>query len=227
MSETDECAELQRDELDALAAIYPDTSTAGFLGTQNTFSIDVEVELESSQGRDVVVHEPSLPFRRRQRPRNRDRDPGDDDRNARAGVSSSCRLRHLPPISLTFVFPPRYPLYESPSVSISTPWSLEPDSSWPERLANELKALWSYDTCGFIIIDHLSHYLDTVPDIHIYPVKFSPIKGGASFSERLRLHDRRRARALFDRQSFSCGICLDDRKGKACVELSRCRHVYA
>jgi hypothetical protein len=247
MGDIDECAELQRDEIDALAAIYPDTLRSSLVGSQLGFTIDVEVELES-QGRDVVIHERQLPKRTHRGRRGGSGDarvPGErHSPHGQAAAPSSasstdattlkrtdCRLGHLPPVSLTLVFPPLYPLQEPPSVSVNSTWSLSSDSSWLDELTSELASLWSYDACGFLIVDSLAHYAETLSSdvIHLYPAlrpsQGPTIKGGTSFAERLRLHDERRAKALFDVQSFPCGICLDDRKGKGCIRVSRCQHV--
>ena len=47
----------------------------------------------------------------------------------------------------------------------------------------------------------------------------------APLSERLKAHDRERSSTAFGAESFSCGICLEDKKGTKCVRLEGCSHV--
>lgn len=47
----------------------------------------------------------------------------------------------------------------------------------------------------------------------------------SSLSERLESHDRLLRSTIFAKQSFKCGICLEDRKGIKCWRLEACDHV--
>ncbi|KAI9831995.1 MAG: translation termination inhibitor protein itt1 [Phylliscum demangeonii] len=143
-----------------------------------------------------------------------------------AGVVDDHRLTHLPPLSLRLILPEAYPDHEPPRVELSTapPW-LSTDAI--ERLKADAARLWEElgrSPVVFTYIDHLHQAAETAFRLeaeHDRPLTVAP-----EIHSALLQFDRKTKRAIFERETFECGICLAPKKGSSCYRLRRCGHVF-
>lgn len=133
------------------------------------------------------------------------------------------KLDHLPALHLGVVLPTGYPADEAPQVSLSTTPDWLPKEKLKE-LSDDVDKLWEeYGRCQilFSYIDHLQQAaerafglsdcgLDLPPDLKPVLIAF----------------DATTRKAVFDAQTFDCGVCLEPKKGSECYRLQRCSHVF-
>ena len=240
------CLELQREECESLEAIYgselvsfsfvedddrPNSSSSSSFTAE--LKIVLGIELAEGGGTKVLL-----------RPRN-----STSSISAAAGGESSSsssehepiilHLSHLPPLTLTITYPPSCPLHSPPTLlSITTPTStpyLSPSflqSSLPQLLTQTHLAfapdpsLWTFlelvRTGEFLLPPTTSSNAGVSIEV---PTNESNEEGLRRLGRKLEDWDRGMRGEGFERTTFECGICLEVKKGKKCLELAGCGHV--
>ncbi|KEI39815.1 uncharacterized protein L969DRAFT_86399 [Mixia osmundae IAM 14324] len=132
------------------------------------------------------------------------------------------RLQFLSPLTLVIVLPAAYPDQCAPIISnIDSPWSLGRDQSvWHDKLKHDLNELWQGDVCLDLFMDYTRDLVMQPSQLEVWADDLNELHAI------LAAHDAKRRAAVFSGTSFACGICLEDRKGKGCVQLTGCSHVF-
>lgn len=165
--------------------------------------------------------------------------------------SQPLRLQYLPPLSVSIVLTPRYPLHEAARIErISSSWiTSDEQRHWIRRRLLEIwqdvggEILWTW---GEWLREGWAE--ETLIKGSSNPLK-GPKKGSLAFLESisatalavseglnggsrndllasLQAYDHLARQSLFEKDRFPCGICLEAKKGSASVQLGRCGHVF-
>ncbi|KAH6611099.1 ring finger [Trichoderma cornu-damae] len=203
-------------ELETLEAIYPELRRQHGRG----FAFELELPVEPAAPVTVAFPAAASP------------DQLDAQKPAVKGSASaapalvdSLQVSHLPPLALHITLPDGYPARCAPLVEISTtPQWLAPGML--SRLAGEASQLWEEtgrDLVAYTYIDHVQRAADDV---------FGAItaEGTLQVDPEHKLavldYDIKAKKAAFDKETFSCGICLDPKKGSKCHRMLDCNHIF-
>ena len=124
-----------------------------------------------------------------------------------AAALDSHEVAHLPPVHLEIIFGPDYPAEKPPVVSISAdpPWLSEETI---KRLEEDGPRLWEEmgrDMVGFTYIDHIQQAAEDVFDLvdDKRTLEVDPQHRIAIMD-----FDIQARRAAFEKETFTCGVCL-------------------
>jgi E3 ubiquitin-protein ligase RNF14 len=198
MSDDGLFADDRGEELEALAAIYPELTTHDAAPFSARLSLDV-APLQPLNVRFVPAP------------------PGGDATHAFA---------RLPPLEIEMVLPPGYPHDRPPEVRVATTPAWLPAATL-EALRERVPALWEAAGRGAVVFDvlvFLEQEIEAGFNLAAKEGGFHEVDAAL----RLGLLDfsARAEAAHFARQTFSCGVCLSPRRGAACHRMSRCGHVF-
>jgi len=130
-------------------------------------------------------------------------------------------LAYLPSLHLNITLPIGYPEEQPPYFKLTTsPTWLSGEKI--KELEQEGEKLWEEygrSQVVFAYIDYLQQEAERAFGLEniILPHQLK---------ESLLSHDRSARKQKFDQGTFSCGICLEPKKGLACHRLRRCGHVF-
>ncbi|KAK1754775.1 hypothetical protein QBC47DRAFT_423686 [Echria macrotheca] len=216
---TDDEQENLRDiELTSLTSIYPELQQV-HADDRYTLVLDVPV----TPVKPVTVFFPAAAEANTPGSAARLRDGAADGANGRP--LDSHELAHLPSLRLELSFGPNYPAEEPPRVSLLTtpPWL---PAETLRKLEGDAARLWEEmgrDMVGFTYIDHVQQSVDDV---------FGLVgdSGTLEVDPRHKIgildFDMEARKAAFQKETFSCGVCLDPKKGSACHKMMDCGHVF-
>lgn len=209
----------REEELSTIAAIFPEL----VVDSKNPYAARIELAVAPSA--PLAVHflsaapPPSLP--------NLDHGKllgnNETDGNSTHVAADVHDLHHLPPLRLDVVLPKGYPEDKAPEVTLATnPEWLSTDKL--RQLAKHVETLWEdYGRCQilFSYIDHLQQAAERAFDLLDSGLDLSPTLKPALLD-----FDTKTKKAVFDAQTFDCGICLEPKKGSECYRLNKCSHVF-
>lgn len=198
----EECAMMQEEEWEVLKSIYPDVCICNDAGPFGRM-IKLEIPVELSPARSVTIV-PSA--------------PPQSHSHATSPLATS-PLTALPPILLSLILPPEYPLRASPRItSLTYTHAWYPSSELHTRLAG----MWTHDSQGVLYawVAFISggEFLEPGDITMINP---SPL----TLVSLLESYNTHAQDAVFAETSFPCAICLCAHKGRHCVRLE-CTHVF-
>ncbi|OQV13406.1 E3 ubiquitin-protein ligase RNF14 [Hypsibius exemplaris] len=157
------------------------------------------------------------------------------------------KITHLPPISIKFSLPEKYPSLEPPHVSLTSCWI-------PRRVLLQLevflKELWKQNGQQAILYDVFQFITDraTAGGFFPFPVACLPVFSHEEIATeaatsailessnllvvphaRKLFHslvqfDENRTVVLFQQQTHGCGVCFDSFPGTDFIRLTNCRH---
>ena len=136
-------------------------------------------------------------------------------------------ITHLPSLQLRIELPKKYPSAAPPILKLSTspPWLPRSVLSDLEAQASALWEEYGRVQILFVLIDQLQQAAETgfglAPDA-------LDTSGEDAFSTKQQLlsYDIQRKNEVFEQETFSCGVCLEPKKGSACHRLEQCGHVF-
>ena len=157
--------------------------------------------------------------------------------NTSSATSTSFSLSHLPPLTLTIAYPPDYPSHTPPTLlSITTPPQLSYlhstilNTTIPSLLTTTYAAsapdpsLWT-----FLEIIRTGEFLSTPEDSASAVLDLRTDEETEDGLSRLRRKledwDRGMRGETFESTTYDCGICLEEKKGRKCLEMEGCGHV--
>ncbi len=125
-------------------------------------------------------------------------------------------LTHLPPLTLAITLPKEYPESQPPEVSIQCMW-LEEDA-----IGKIIDLLLHQFEPGaemlYIMIDTLQSMTHDGFGVPLkFPATYGPVF--AEFQQQALIRE-------FNKKSFSCGICIDVKRGDQCHEIPLCKHIF-
>src|SRR5271163_3307112 len=135
-------------------------------------------------------------------------------------------LAHLPPLILHIHLPEGYPSTKPPEFELSTspPWI--PKTKLENMRADGMR-LWQElgkDQVVFTYIDHLQQLAENGFNLA------GDLQNDVSLSSDMKLalldFVLKTKRELFEKETFSCGVCLEPKKGVHCHRLLLCSHVF-
>lgn len=191
------------EELDAIAAIYPELTVSAH---------EAELDIAVKPAEPILIR--FIPSAESQT----------DD--IRAHIESDVHLDNLPPLHLKISLPPEYPDNSPPKVHINTPhdWL---DQTKITTLEQDIARLWEeYGRCQivFAYIDHIQQSADQGFDLNsnsdgcfTLPKSLEPL---------LVQFDQDTKRSAFNASTYNCGVCLEPKKGVFCYQLHHCKHVF-
>ncbi|KAI9197338.1 uncharacterized protein BJ171DRAFT_519976 [Polychytrium aggregatum] len=216
---------------------------------------ETEFEIESSDPHVGILRiNCELPFEGvhvRQRPADStpeliSRNPSQADQQSASPASddaiATAHILHLPPVTVRFMMAKGYPSREPLILQVECPWLHARRQTglcktfrqfWDEdhdvilfRIAEFIKSEL-LESFGYLQKDENSTASEEVPVLEIeWP---SPQHAREPFNnvlDQLIEYSQLQEQRIFDESVFSCGICLESKKGTACFRFSRCKHVF-
>ncbi|KAI9711899.1 MAG: hypothetical protein M1812_007053 [Candelaria pacifica] len=135
-------------------------------------------------------------------------------------------LSHLPPLTLQVALPKGYPADSPPKVNFFTVPSWLPDAVL-RGLKDEVNGLWEEygrDQVLYYIIDHLHQAAERGFDLVQGDVEALDVPQDMKIE--LLDFDIKTKHAIFEKETFECGVCLEPKKGAVCHRLVQCSHVF-
>jgi E3 ubiquitin-protein ligase RNF14 len=146
--------------------------------------------------------------------------------DAAAYIERDVEFTHLPPINLHVFLPQRYPEGSPPKVDLTTTYDWLPNEKLLD-LERAVESLWEeYGRCQilFAYIDHLQQAIERAFDLDQGAQGCLVLPANAEAA--LRKFDLETSQAIFNADTFDCGICLEPKKGVVCYQLENCGHVF-
>jgi E3 ubiquitin-protein ligase RNF14 len=130
-------------------------------------------------------------------------------------------IKYLPSLHLKITLPEGYPEHKPPSFELST------DPQWIskeeiQRLEEEGNKLWAEYGKSQVVYA----YIDFVQQEAERGLGLQEITLPHELKTSILSHDKTVKRQKFEQETFSCGVCLEPKKGSACYQLHRCKHVF-
>ncbi|WWC66318.1 uncharacterized protein I206_100219 [Kwoniella pini CBS 10737] len=216
-----ECSSMQEDEITVLESIYPSLIT-------------VHENPDDKPGRLLSLTIP-IAFAT----------PHEIHLDTISGPSASLQLSHLPPLVLRVLLPSVYPLEEAPRpIHLRAPIpGGEKAGNWLPKLKlrqiqNKLVEMWDEEKQlndeGMGIIWRWWEWVGTgdfLTDLEMYngsslELSISPLLSPSTFHTMLKTYNASQIHSDFRQTAFSCSICLENRKGKSCVQMPGCGCVF-
>jgi len=130
-------------------------------------------------------------------------------------------LAYLPSLHLNITLPQGYPEEQPPHFELSTtPSWLSSDKI--KELEGEGEKLWEEYGRSQVVFAYID-YLQQETELAF---RLDSIILPHHLKEPLLSHARTAKRQKFNQGTFSCGICLEPKKGSACHQLRHCGHVF-
>ncbi|KAJ1857576.1 hypothetical protein GGH12_000760 [Coemansia sp. RSA 1822] len=197
----DECLELQRSEMEALAAVYTADSGDMFAystGTSGMICGSIDVEVDANVCRQLIE----------------------------ASDTGDANWQHvdcLPPIRLNFTLPTTYPINAPPQTSLSCRWLSD---AALDAIQRGLSDIWTAEQGMCVLgsfIDYMQHDIQPSSEIQIHlGGRYQTAMG---YMARIRAYGSAKQRLHFKSQTHSCPICMEEQSGRYCMQLS-CTHVF-
>lgn len=218
-------------ELSSIAAIFPELAIDP--GSPFTASLDIPVAPTAplkilfnthSDGRSPTILSPPTNSTEQE-----DSDPRkvlDKLTDNTTSLPDAHHFAHLPPLTLKITLPEGYPSQAPPLFQLSTHQSwLRSDVL--QALVEDGTQLWQelgQDQVVFTYIDHLQQAAENCFGLAGDPER--PVYLSNSLKITLLDYDIRAKREKFENETFSCGVCLEPKKGSVCHRLLLCSHVF-
>jgi len=198
------------EELTTLSAIYPEDeySTDSSL---YTVYFKIRVAPESP----VTVQYPAVPTPPQS-------DDGEKPNDLLHALQDQHVIEYLPSLQLKVELPAGYPAELPPIVTLSSSpaWLSQEKIS---ELEAECGKLWEeYGQCQIVYtyVSSLQEAAERLFDLQL-PLVLSP-----NLKPDMLDFDARTKKAVFDKGTFDCGVCMEPKKGVFCYRLPRCGHVF-
>ncbi|WVQ97419.1 hypothetical protein IAU59_004532 [Kwoniella sp. CBS 9459] len=222
-----QCSELQEDEISVLESIYPSL-------------IAVHPNPDNKPGQLLTLSLPiALPA------------PVKAELGSLAGPSADLEVSHFPPLSLRLLLPAAYPLQEAAkpvylraglpnggsenSASGAGNWL---PKSILKSVTNKLSQFWEEEkeACGegmgviwkwweWVGTGEFMSELGLIQDGTLH-LSVPPMITPSTFHTLLKTYNAGQIHSDFERTAFSCSICLENRKGKSCIQMPSCGCVF-
>lgn len=218
-------------ELTTIAAIYPEL----VLDPSDSFTatIDIPIEpikplvvlFEAHADTDASTDLPTPPDSNGKTPSSFE--SGGPDLRPQVTANDSREyheLLHLPPVTLRVHLPAGYPDEVSPDVHLTTevPWLPKDLLSNLEKAGIDLWEETGRSQMLFAFIDHLRDAAENGFNL----ASRQPLTLSRDLEVILLDFDIKAKRAVFERATFECGVCLEPKKGAACHRMTQCGHVF-
>ncbi|KAJ2554383.1 hypothetical protein EV175_002600 [Coemansia sp. RSA 1933] len=195
-SNNDECAELQRSEMDVLEAIYDEREFSYVVddASGGLISGTLEIQLDEASTQELL---------QRAKP-----------------TWMQENIEFLPPLYLDFQLPRGYPLNEAPVIHISCIW-LSPEST-REIERRLLTDIWAVEReAGGVLSSYIDVLRYGLASMQAQDTDYLfDVSSEANVS-----NNRRMKRERFEAQSYTCPICLEEQAGLHCLQFE-CTHVH-
>ncbi|WWC86300.1 uncharacterized protein L201_001173 [Kwoniella dendrophila CBS 6074] len=216
-----QCSSLQEDELTVLDSIYPSL-------------IEIHPNPDNKPGHLLTLTLPITLATTHQ-----------VQLDTSSGPSVSLEVSHLPPLILRVLFPESYPLVEAPKpISLRAPLpSGDKLGNWLpkstlKQVQDKLIEMWNEEkeVCGegIGIIWKWWEWVGTgefLSDLGMFKgssleLSVPPIIPPSTFHTMLKTYNASQIHSDFEKTAFSCSICLENRKGKSCIQMPGCGCVF-
>lgn len=210
-------ADEREEELSTLAAIYPEL----LIDQKDKFTANLELAVTPVRPLLVrfipTLRTPAAPILDLN---------GRTVRETAAYIERDVEFTHLPPLKLRLTLPNRYPEDLPPEVQLTADYDWLPNDKLIE-LEQAAESLWQeYGRCQvlFAYIDYLQAAIENAFDLDQRAEGCLVLP--ASEEAALVKYDLEVGRAIFNANTFDCGICLEPKKGVLCYQLKDCGHVF-
>nr|XP_018267239.1 uncharacterized protein I303_01224 [Kwoniella dejecticola CBS 10117]OBR89397.1 hypothetical protein I303_01224 [Kwoniella dejecticola CBS 10117] len=162
-----------------------------------------------------------------------------------AGPSASLEISHLPPLILRVLLPNTYPLQDGPRpINLRAPLpSGEKFGSWLPKtklrsIQDKLVEMWEEEKElngeGIGILWRWWEWVGSgefLNDLGMFngsslELSVPPMTTPSTFHTMLKSYNASQIHTDFEQTAFSCSICLENRKGKSCVQMPGCGCVF-
>ncbi|KAL1921440.1 uncharacterized protein VTP21DRAFT_11156 [Calcarisporiella thermophila] len=197
--------ELQSNEILALQSIYPQQFAVVKIPSENTTlprysgTITVDVLLPSEIAITFLTNS---------------NDPSPDQEKLMVG--------YLPPVTVRFSLPHGYPSKKPPEIKLECVWLSEDQLA---LLYKRLMKSWEGEHSE-VLFDMVDFIQNRTFDFLGLGSSITIADTGATLYDLLRTFNFISHQSVFENETFTCGICMDFKKGIDCVRLAPCGHVY-
>lgn len=172
--------------------------------------------------------------------------------NLESSTSEKYIIEYLPPFTLTFTLPDKYPSSECPLFILTCLWLTRSQifelckkliALWKDDVGCEVLYKWwdflQNDSVSFLGIDNQltltdeltarTSNLDKKCSIDLKKGPAQALQDAQCFSEvlpRMLLYNEQRLEEIFNLSMFDCNICFEKRAGHNCLSFKGCDHVY-
>ncbi|RDB29614.1 E3 ubiquitin-protein ligase itt1 [Hypsizygus marmoreus] len=205
-----ECYALQRQEYEVLESIYPECMSGQI--ADNSLKLQIPIEFDEPQAVCIVQ---------------------DDTMSTSCSSSEpdpqlNLSLSSLPPLMISMILPPSYPLSNPPYLtSIRASYLWVPQIS---RLQDILTNMWQpgegilYTWIEFIRSGDFLHSLSLTSSLDVPGIRI-PHPSPRVLATKFKDFEASTKSIRFTQSSYPCSICLTSLKGSKCIQLS-CAHVF-
>ncbi|ORY23205.1 hypothetical protein BCR39DRAFT_362763 [Naematelia encephala] len=223
-----QCRILQEEEITALESIYPSQiviqpNLTGKPGHIVTLTVPVSLSSPiTAQLSSISQHASS------------------------SSLLPSLELSHLPPIEIRLFLPPSYPLTTPPKPITSrapVPTQDGGHSSYLSRkslgkIQEKLREMWKEDKElvgeGAGVLWRWWEWVasgDFFSDLDLLKgdtleLSVPPLIAPSTFHTSLKTYNAQQLHSSFESTAFSCSICMENRKGKSCIQMPGCNCVF-
>lgn len=223
---TEEAPEDERDiELSSITAIFPEA----VIDHKNPHAalLDVEITPTNPLRISFSLYDPSLAAASTLHDVDCERTLDHTSSLSPARTSTDNHsLSYLPPLNLHIELPDGYPEEKPPTFHIDSLHDWLPQTV-KARLDEEGRQLWEeYGRAQVVYayIDFLQQETERAFGLGQDPDR--PLLLPSILKAPLLHFDKTARKRKFDKGTFTCGICLEPKKGSACYQLQRCQHVF-
>ena len=218
-SEDDEALKTEREEeLSVIKAVYPELE----IDPSDPFSCSLDLPVQPTTAFRISVPKStgSATYN--------DHNSAFPSENTGIDVEEEIHdLSYLPSLQLNINLPDRYPEELPPIIKLDTKPRWIPSEVLPkyETQAAQLWEEYGRVQTLYILIDHLQQAAEDSFGLHRNALDEA---NEISIDIKLQLleYDAQQQREVFEKETFSCGVCLEPKKGSVCYRLEHCRHVF-
>ncbi|KAI9742070.1 MAG: translation termination inhibitor protein itt1 [Cirrosporium novae-zelandiae] len=134
-------------------------------------------------------------------------------------------LEHLPPLNLDIRLPEGYPTHHPPSFRLSTQYHWLPRGTL-HKLEIKGKDQWEIIGRDQIVYDYIDDLRTAGDEVFGFSGSGTPFSLPQALKIALLDFDIKAKRAIFEKGTFECGVCLEPKKGNLCYKLQQCGHVF-
>ncbi|CAJ0831697.1 6702_t:CDS:2 [Entrophospora sp. SA101] len=135
------------------------------------------------------------------------------------------KIKHLPPIKITFLMTENYPFDEILKFNLECCW-LKNDSI--KQLENRLEKIWQEEKN--VVLFHFAEFIqnNTLDFLNISsPLILSDEHNDfTTLRSIINTYNQQALYQDFSNNHFNCAICLEEKRGEQCIQLKSCQHVF-
>ncbi|KAF0520820.1 RWD-domain-containing protein [Gigaspora margarita] len=135
------------------------------------------------------------------------------------------KVRYLPPVKIIFAMPSDYPNQKPLEFELECLWMRW---DWLKKLERKLLQIW--EEKKDVVLDHFAEFIqnEALDYLQItFPLRLNDdYIGGSMLKTIIHTYNQQAMNQDFVNDHFTCGICLEEKRGERCFQLRTCQHVF-